>query len=164
MIDLLLQNIPPDAPQQVAQFVRQKEQELGGKLYLQICQKEIPLKGKLQKNVVVTIFCKKTDQTFPLPQFNNKPLSLVLKELKDIPQHFKIVFSFLPKFISNYLEKSGQKHQSPVKIWIYNEDTENGTETIIETRAGQNNEKATFAYFFEKLLNIDVKDLMQLLR
>jgi hypothetical protein len=50
MIEQILQNIPEDAPELLTNFILEKEQELGGKFYVQLAYKNILLKGKTQKN------------------------------------------------------------------------------------------------------------------
>lgn len=167
MIEQILQNIPENAPEMLTNFLLEKEQELGGKLYVQLAYKSTLLKGKTQKNVVVTIFCKQPDKAFPLPDFNNKPIKFILEEYKkQLSGQWKMMLSFfdVQSLLNKAFSKLEDKHKGIVRILIYNQKQEQKTETIFEIKYPEKDEKHTFSGFLQSLLGSNPDDLMQMLQ
>jgi len=167
MIDLILQNIPEDAPQILSDFILEKEQELQGKLYVQLSYKIYIQNGKYKKNVVVTIFCKQLEKTFPLPEFNNKPIKNIIDTYKEnLTGIWKMALGMVnvQKLLNKAFEKLEAKHKGTVKILIYNQENEGKKDTIFELKYPENTEKHTFETFLQTMLanpeNIDLNELM----
>lgn len=167
MIEQILQNIPEDAPELLTNFILEKEQELGGKLYVQLSYKSILIKDKIQKNVVVTIFLKQPDKAFPLPDFNNKPIKLILEEYKkQLSGQWKMMLAFfdVQGLLNKAFVKLEEKNKGIVRILIYNQEQENCTETIFEIKFPDRDEKHTFSGFLQSLIGSNPDDLMLMLQ
>lgn len=167
MIEQILQNIPEDAPELLTNFILEKEQELGGKLYVQLAYKNILVQGKTQKNVVVTIFCKQPDKAFPLPDFNNKPIKIILEEYKKhLSGQWKMLLAFfdVQKMLNKAFSKLEEKNKGIVRILIYNQEQDEKTETIFEIKSPEKEEKHTFSSFLKSLLASNPDDLMQMIQ
>lgn len=168
MIDLFLQNIPSNAPQMLSAFILKKEQELQGKLYMQLSYKVYTQNGKYKKDVVVTIFCKQPDKTFPLPDFNNKPIKSIIDAYKEnLIGIWKVALGMVnvQKLLNKAFEELEAKHQGTVKILIYNQEKEDKIDTIFELKYPESTEKHTFETFLQTILanpeNLDLNELMQ---
>jgi hypothetical protein len=155
IVEQLLTQLPPDAPQMLTNFIAEQEQAKNGKLYVMLSQKVVPINGKQSKNVVVTIFCVQKEKTFVLPQYNNKTIKALIKEFEhQIPMPYRSMLMFfdvqaeLNSAFTNMEKKKGQ-----TRITIYNQQNEDGTlETIFEEKTPESVEKNTFEDFLKNIL------------
>lgn len=154
MLEYFLTQIPDDAPEMLTNFILEKEQELNGKLFVQLSYRDI-CGNPPTKNVVVTIFCKQPKRAFPLPEYNNVSIKTLLNKFKEhVPLLLKPFLAMIDvqKKLNQAFEKLESKHQGKVKIVIFNKENEGKIETIFKEIYPKEEKENSFKGFLDSLL------------